>query len=92
MTVPPRLTGLPDSTVHRYTAWGNKISASTYKDWPTNTKKITEYYQYNLYGNVTGYTDPNQKLNDDGVTTSYAYDALGRLNTVKDALNLNNQI
>ncbi len=70
-----------------YDAWGNKISASTYKDWPTNTQKITEYYQYNLSGNVTGYTDPNQKLNEDGVTTSYAYDALGRLTTVKDALN-----
>ncbi|OKP89736.1 hypothetical protein A3848_13160 [Paenibacillus sp. P32E] len=70
-----------------YDAWGNKISASTYKDWPTNSNKITESYRYNISGNVTGYTDPNQNLNEDGVTTTYAYDVLGRLAAVKDALN-----
>lgn len=70
-----------------YDSWGNKISASTYKDWPINKQKITESYQYNISGNVTGYTDPNKNLNEDNVTTSYTYDTLGRLSTVKDALN-----
>ncbi|KWX77768.1 hypothetical protein AML91_07025 [Paenibacillus jilunlii] len=70
-----------------YDAWGNKISASTYKDWPTNQQQITESYRYNIAGNITGYTDPNHNVNEDGVTTTYAYDALGRLSAVKDALN-----
>ncbi|KWX80493.1 hypothetical protein AMQ84_03375 [Paenibacillus riograndensis] len=70
-----------------YDAWGNKISASTYKDWPTNHQQITESYRYDIAGNITGYTDPNHNVNEDGVTTTYAYDALGRLSAVKDALN-----
>ncbi|WP_249899447.1 RHS repeat-associated core domain-containing protein [Paenibacillus sp. PK3_47] len=67
--------------------WGNKLSASTYKDWPANQQRITESYRYNIIGQVTGYTDPNGNVNENGITTSYAYDALGRLNAVKDALN-----
>ncbi|KWX81034.1 hypothetical protein AMQ84_01365 [Paenibacillus riograndensis] len=70
-----------------YDAWGNKISASTYKDWPTNQQQITESYRYDIAGNITGYTDPNHNVNEDGVTTTYAYDALGRLSAIKDALN-----
>lgn len=70
-----------------FDAWGNKISASTYKDWPANQQRITEAYRYDIVGRVTGYTDPNKNLNEDGVTTSYTYDALGLLIAVKDALN-----
>lgn len=70
-----------------YDPWGNKLSAATYKDWPTNQQRIAESYRYDIMGNVTGYTDPNRKLNEDGVTTTFAYDALGRLTSLKDALN-----
>ncbi|MEK4852832.1 RHS repeat-associated core domain-containing protein [Paenibacillus sp. FSL H7-0756] len=70
-----------------YDPWGNKLSAATYKDWPTNQQRIAESYRYDIMGNVTGYTDPNHNLNEDGVTTSFAYDALGRLTSLKDALN-----
>ncbi|QUL56314.1 RHS repeat protein [Paenibacillus tritici] len=72
---------------HSYDPWGNKLSASTYKDWPTKQQRMEETYRYDILGNVTGYTDPNRNLNEDGVTTSYAYDALGRLTSLKDALN-----
>lgn len=70
-----------------YDPWGNRLSAATYKDWPTNQQRIAESYRYDIMGNVTGYTDPNRKLNEDGVTTTFAYDALGRLTSLKDALN-----
>ncbi|MEK4516727.1 RHS repeat-associated core domain-containing protein [Paenibacillus sp. FSL H8-0122] len=70
-----------------YDPWGNKLSAATYKDWPTNQQRIAESYRYDIMGNVTGYTDPNHNLNEDGVTTSFTYDALGRLISLKDALN-----
>ncbi|MBP2114943.1 RHS repeat domain-containing protein [Paenibacillus silagei] len=70
-----------------YDVKGNKLSASTYKDWPTKQQPISESYRYNIVGQVTGYTDPNHNLNEDGVTTSYRYDTLGRLTALKDALN-----
>ncbi|NOU78471.1 RHS repeat protein [Paenibacillus sp. LMG 31459] len=86
---------IQDKTTHEilnyaeqsFDVWGNKISASTYKDWPANGQKITESYRYNIMGNMTGYTDPNRKLNEDGVTATYTYDSLGRLSALKDALN-----
>ncbi|WP_246553681.1 RHS repeat domain-containing protein [Paenibacillus tritici] len=70
-----------------YDSKGNKLSASTYKDWPTKQQPISESYRYNIAGQVIGYTDPNHNLNEDGVTNSYRYDALGRLTALKDALN-----
>lgn len=71
----------------QFDEWGNLISTSTFKDWPANQQRISESYRYDIRGNVTGYTDPNRNLNEDGVTTSYTYDALDRLIAVKDALN-----
>ncbi|WP_019909770.1 RHS repeat-associated core domain-containing protein [Paenibacillus sp. HW567] len=70
-----------------FDAWGNKTGVATYKDWPSNQQQISERYKYDFAGNVVGYTDPNRNLNEDGVTTSFTYDVLGRLAAVKDALN-----
>ncbi len=71
----------------RYDPWGNKSSSLTYKDWPNRNQPISESYRYNSSGKVTGYTDPKNNLNEDGVTTSFVYDTLNRLAAVKDALN-----
>lgn len=68
----------------KYDAWGNKIEATA---WLSSTKSISEKYKYDSAGNLVAYTDPNGNVNDDGVTTSYVYDELGRLSKVKDALN-----
>lgn len=65
---------------------GNLISSNTYKDWPETTRPINESYSYDIVGNVIGFTDAKKNLNGDGVTTSYSYDALNRLISVKDAL------
>ncbi|MEK4852826.1 RHS repeat-associated core domain-containing protein [Paenibacillus sp. FSL H7-0756] len=67
--------------------WGQVVSRKTYLDWPSQTKPISESYRYDLLGNVTAYTDPNNNQNDEGVTTAYRYDGLGRLTSLKDALN-----
>ncbi|WP_405116038.1 RHS repeat-associated core domain-containing protein [Paenibacillus sp. FSL K6-1217] len=66
---------------------GNIISIMTYKDWPSQSNPIKESYRYDIQGNIVAYTDPNNNLNADGVTTSYSYDPLNRLISIKDALN-----
>ncbi|MNB80321.1 tRNA(Glu)-specific nuclease WapA precursor [compost metagenome] len=70
-----------------YDPWGRATSKRTYKDWPSQSQPITESYQYDISGNVIGYTDPMNHQNDAGVTTVYNYDALNRLISVQDALN-----
>ncbi|ASA20281.1 hypothetical protein B9T62_05390 [Paenibacillus donghaensis] len=67
--------------------WGNQTSKRTFKTWPQTSAPIGESYRYDLLGNVTAYTDPNQNLNNEGVTISYRYDRLNRLISLKDALN-----
>ncbi|MCE3202638.1 RHS repeat domain-containing protein [Paenibacillus sonchi] len=66
---------------------GNLTSNMTYKDWPSQSKPIRETYRYDILGNIIAYTDPNNNQNADGVTTSYSYDPLGRLVSLKNALN-----
>lgn len=70
-----------------YDPWGQPLTMKTYKDWPSQSQPLTESYRYNINGNVIGYTDPANHLNDDGITTSYSYDALNRLTSVYNALN-----
>nr|WP_246354274.1 RHS repeat-associated core domain-containing protein [Paenibacillus phytohabitans] len=70
-----------------YDPRGQVLSNRTYQDWPSQSVPILERYTYNISGSVTGYTDPMNHLNDNGVTTSYTYDALNRLTSVQDALN-----
>ncbi|MBW4085753.1 RHS repeat domain-containing protein [Paenibacillus sp. S150] len=70
-----------------YDTRGNRLSSLTYKDWPNKNEPIRESYQYNLIGQLVGYTDPKQNKNENGVTASYGYDPLGQLTSVKDALN-----
>ncbi|MEK4063786.1 MULTISPECIES: RHS repeat domain-containing protein [unclassified Paenibacillus] len=70
-----------------YDAWGRVISKRTFRDWPNQSQPITERYSYDIIGNLTGYTDPMNHLNEAGVTTLYSYNALNQLTGVKDALN-----
>jgi RHS repeat-associated protein len=70
-----------------YDARGQMVSKRTYKDWPNRQQPIVESYNYDIIGNVTGYTDPMNHKNDAGVTTAYQYDALNRLTAIQDALN-----
>ncbi|GGG05912.1 hypothetical protein GCM10010912_58210 [Paenibacillus albidus] len=67
--------------------WGQPLTKKTYKDWPSQSQPVSESFRYDITGNVIGYTDPVNHLNDAGVTTSYSYDALNRLISVYDALN-----
>ncbi|KAA9006329.1 RHS repeat-associated core domain-containing protein [Paenibacillus spiritus] len=68
--------------------WGQVTSrTTTYTDLHQKAQTISEQYRYDLAGNLTGYTDPNQNMNEDGVTTSFVYDGLNRLAQVKNALN-----
>ncbi|MNB99463.1 RHS Repeat protein [compost metagenome] len=69
-----------------YDPWGRATSKRTYKDWPSQSQPITESYQYDISGNVIGYTDPMNHQNDAGVTTVYNYDALKRLTSVQTRL------
>jgi YD repeat-containing protein len=70
-----------------YDPWGQVLSKRTYKDWPSQSHPMAESYRYDILGNVVGYIDPVNHLNDAGVTTRYSYDALNRLTAVQDALN-----
>ncbi|WP_342481452.1 RHS repeat-associated core domain-containing protein [Paenibacillus sp. FSL L8-0340] len=70
-----------------YDPWGRVISKRTFRDWPNQSQPITERYSYDIIGNLTGYTDPMNHLNEAGVTTHYSYNALNQLTGVKDALN-----
>ncbi|WP_171717202.1 RHS repeat domain-containing protein [Paenibacillus phytohabitans] len=69
-----------------YDQWGQLIRNLTYKDWPGQSQPITEKYGYDLAGNVVTYTDPNNNVNNEGVTTKYGYDNLSQLISVKNAL------
>lgn len=72
-----------------YDAWGYLLSRVTYKDIsnPNVTgSRLEETYTYDIAGNVIKYTDPNKNQNSDGVTTTYSYDNLNRLSSVKDSL------
>jgi RHS repeat-associated protein len=69
-----------------YDQWDQLVSNMAYKDWPSQSQPITELYSYDIVGNLIVYTDPNKKLNNEGVTTKYTYDVLNRLNSIKNAL------
>lgn len=66
--------------------WGQLKTIRAYKSWPESTSPIFENYEYDLQGNIIGYTDPNQNLNEDGVTTRISYDSLDRIVSIKDAI------
>lgn len=72
-----------------YDQWGHLLSNVTFKEWPVQSEssKISELYSYDFAGNIITYTDPNNNQNNEGVTTSYSYDKLNRLKSVKDSLN-----
>ncbi|MBE5968407.1 MAG: RHS repeat-associated core domain-containing protein [Lachnospiraceae bacterium] len=67
--------------------FGRAISRKVYQNWPTLSGELSELYQYDIAGNLIGYTDPKRNLNEDGYTKSYQYDELNRVIGVKDALN-----
>ncbi|WP_339190355.1 MULTISPECIES: RHS repeat-associated core domain-containing protein [unclassified Paenibacillus] len=69
-----------------YDQWGRLASTQVFKGWPNQSQPLSELYSYDIVGNNVTYTDPNKNLNNEGVTTKYTYDALNRLNSVKDAL------
>ncbi|MFC3800977.1 RHS repeat domain-containing protein [Cohnella sp. GCM10012308] len=66
--------------------WGRMISRTAYKG-TSQTSPMTEYFGYDILGNVISYKDPKGNLNENNVTTGYTYDVLGRLTQVKDSLN-----
>ncbi|MCE3203467.1 RHS repeat domain-containing protein [Paenibacillus sonchi] len=72
--------------VQKYDQWKQVISNAAYVNWPSLFPMVMELYRYDIAGNIIGYTDPNNNLNSDGVTTKFTYDTLNRLTSVKDAL------
>lgn len=72
-----------------YDQWGRLLSNVTFKEWPvqSDSSKIFDLYSYDYEGNIMTYTDPNNNQNNEGVTTSYSYDKLNRLKSIKDSLN-----
>lgn len=69
-----------------YDQWGQLTSNKAYKDWPAQNEPISESYSYDIAGNTTGYIDPNNNVNNEGLTVKYTYDGLNRLTSLKDAL------
>jgi YD repeat-containing protein len=67
--------------------FGRTTERRVYENWPVLNGTLSEVYRYDISGNLIGYTDPKNNLNEDGVTTTYQYDALNRITTVKDAMN-----
>ncbi|WP_410514027.1 RHS repeat-associated core domain-containing protein [Paenibacillus sp. BR2-3] len=83
----PSQNSLKSSYVEQdYDHWGQLITNRVYKDWPNVSAPSTESYTYDIAGNLVNYVDPKRNLNGEGVTTKYSYDALNRLNEVKNAL------
>lgn len=76
-----------DYTELYYDQFGRTTERRVYENWPTLSGALSELYKYDIQGNLTGYTDPKRNLNEDGVTTTYQYDGLNRINTLKDAMN-----
>jgi RHS repeat-associated protein len=67
--------------------FGRAVARKVYENWPTVSGELSELYQYDIAGNLIGYTDPKRNLNEDGSTKSYQYDELNQVIGVKDALN-----
>ncbi|WP_379138279.1 RHS repeat-associated core domain-containing protein [Paenibacillus sp. sgz500958] len=83
----PSQNSLKSSYVEQdYDQWGQLLTNRLYKDWPNVSAPSTEGYTYDIAGNLVSYVDPKRNLNGEGVTTKYSYDALNRLNEVKNAL------
>ncbi|MBU5334084.1 hypothetical protein KQI61_17975 [Anaerocolumna aminovalerica] len=70
-----------------YDQFGRNVERKVYENWPTKSGELSERYNYDFVGNLTGYTDPKRNLNKDGVTTTYQYDSLNRIVRVRDAMN-----
>jgi RHS repeat-associated protein len=66
--------------------YGRTVEKRTYEG-DKNSQPLLEKYSYDLVGNLTGYTDPNNNLNSDGVTVKYAYNSANRLTSTKNAKN-----
>jgi RHS repeat-associated protein len=64
--------------------YGRTVEKRAYGD---NNQILLEKYGYDYVGNLTGYTDPNNNLNSEGVTVKYAYDSKNRLTSAKNAKN-----
>ncbi|MDN4617494.1 RHS repeat-associated core domain-containing protein [Paenibacillus sp. PsM32] len=67
--------------------WGNLVLTSAYQNAAAKSDPIQEFYTYDIAGNVLTYTDPKGNKNNEGVTNSYRYDRLNRLNSLKNAMN-----
>lgn len=67
--------------------FGKAVSRKVYENWPVLSGELSELYQYDIAGNLIGYTDPKRNLNENGYTKTYQYDELNRVVNVKDALN-----
>ena len=66
--------------IEGYDQWGRTVSRRGFPDG-INGQAIEDKYEYDLVGNLTKQTDPNNKV------TQFDYDSLNRLTKVTNALN-----